>query len=267
VPPLTVIILTKDVADRIERLMESVTWADEILVVDSGSTDDTLSICRRYTDKILEHPYEGYARQQNFALDHASHDWVFLVDSDEWVPAELAREVRETIDRGASQEGYFLYRDNYFFGRRMSHAGWGSDEVMRLFRKSKGRFADKSVHPSVEIEGSRGWLNNRIRHEPYPTLDEYLEKFCRYTLWGARDAHQKGKRANIWRLFFHPAGRFFKMFILRGGCLEGIHGLVLSMMGSMSVFMKYARLWEMQKKESRAGKGMEGKEHSITKSD
>ena len=117
---------------------------------------------------------------------------------------------------------------------------------MRLFRKSRGRFLEKRVHPQVKIEGSRGWLKHRIRHDPYPSLSEYLEKFSRYTLWGARDARQQGKRAGIWTIFFHPVGRFFKMYLLRGGFRDGIHGLVLAMLAAMSVFTKYARLWEMQ---------------------
>ncbi len=247
--PISVIVLTKNVADRIRRVLESVRWANEILVVDSGSTDETVAICRELTDRVLEHPYESYASQQNFALQHATHDWVFLVDSDEEVPETLAEEVQRTAGGEPPHNGYFLYRDNHFFGRRIRYAGWGSDEVMRLFRKSRGRFAEKCVHPKVEIEGTCGRLRSRIRHEPYPTLEEYLEKFGRYTLWGARDAHQQGRRAGVWHLFFHPAGRFVKTYLLRGGFLEGKHGLVLSLLSAMSVFGKYARLWEMQQCE------------------
>jgi glycosyltransferase involved in cell wall biosynthesis len=172
---VTAIVLTKNVASRIERTLESLKWSEEILVVDSGSTDGTVDLCRRYTQNILEHPYESYARQQNFALDHVQTEWVFLCDADEEVPSELADEIRRTLKQ-PEHDGYYLYRDNYFFGKRIRHLGWGSDEVMRLFRKDSGRFEDKSVHPTVRIEGSTGWLRNRIRHEPYPTLEEYLEK-------------------------------------------------------------------------------------------
>jgi glycosyltransferase involved in cell wall biosynthesis len=256
--PVTAIVLTRDVEDRIRRCLESVRWADEILVVDSESRDRTVEICREFTDRIFQRPYPGYARQQNFALDHATHDWVFLVDSEEEVPPELAKEVRATLDAGPGHEGYFLYRDNYFFGRRIRHAGWGTDRVMRLFRKSQGRFAEKNVHPAVEIEGTRGWLKQRIRHEPYPTLEEYMEKFGRYTLWGARDAFEKGRRAGVWEVFFHPVWRFFKMYLIRLGILEGPHGLVLSILAAMSVFVKYARLWEMQHPSAPA-KGDRGK--------
>jgi len=171
---------------------------------------------------------------------------VFVVDFDEEVPAELAEEVRRTVNETPRHSGYFVCRDNCFFGRHIRHASSDSDKVMRLFRKSRRHFADKSVHPVVEIDGSAGSLKTRIRHEPYPTLSEYLKKLGRYTLWKAKDASRKGTCAGVWRLFFHPVGRFGKMYLLRGGFLDGTHGLVLSMLGTMSVFTKYARLWEIE---------------------
>ncbi len=253
--PVSVVIPTYNVEDRIRVCLESVAWADEILVVDSFSADRTVEICREYTDKVLQHEYVNYSTQNNWAVPQTSHEWVMVVDSDEQVSAPLRDSILKTLDDPGDCDGFYVKRENFFMGRPMAHGGWDRDYVLRLFNKERGRHRPKSVHPGVEVDGKTGRLDGALFHHTYATFDEYFEKFQRYTTWSANDLSATGRRATWVNLALRPWMRFLKMYVLRRGFLDGKHGLVLSFLAAFNVFTKYARLWEMEVRGAGAPKG------------
>ncbi len=258
---LTVIVTCKNEEKNIRSCLETVKWADELMVVDSGSTDRTLEIVREYTDRILEHEYINAATQRNWAIPQAAHEWVFIVDSDERVTPELQAEICALMAGTPEHDGYRIRRRNWFFGVEMPHCGWERDTVLRLFRRGAGRYEDRHVHADMVVDGTVGHLENSFEHRPYRSFDNYLEKFGRYTTWSALDLRARGKRPTFRNLVGRPFFRFFKMFVLRQGFRSGLAGFILSGLAAGSVFMKYAKLWVILRAEA----GEEGIEAGRTK--
>ena len=244
---ITVIVPMYNVEDRIAECLESVKWADEIIAVDSFSTDQTIQIAKNYTDKVLQHKYKSYAQQNNWALDYASHPWVMVVDSDERVSTELKEEIIMMLEKETNYNAYRIKRQNYFLGKKVRFCGWQKDEVRRLFKKNFARFSDSQVHPKVEVDGTVGKLKSKLLHYPAVNLGDFLEKTQRYALWAAKDRAKKTKKVRWYHLTLRPGFRFFKQYVLRLGFLDGITGLVICSIATYSVFLKYAMLWEMQK--------------------
>lgn len=241
---LSVLIPVKNEELHIGECLESVRWADEIVVVDSGSTDRTVPIARALATRVLEHEYVNPAAQKNWALPQLAHRWVLIVDADERVTPALRAEIERVLEDPARADGYWIYRKNHFLGRPISSAGWQRDKVLRLFDRTKGQYAPIRVHEEVEIKGRVGRLRERFTHQTYRDLDQYFEKFLRYTKWSAADLKERGVRASGLRLLFRPWLRFWRMYLLEGGFREGRAGIVLCMLAAFSVFTKYARLWE-----------------------
>jgi len=242
---LSVVIPTYNVEDRIRDCLESVKWADEILVVDSYSTDRTPEICREYTDKVLQHEYVNYSTQNNWAVPQTSHRWVMVVDSDERVSERLRDSIQKALEEPGNCDGFHVKRESFFLGKHIRHSGWDRDYIIRLFNKERGRHREKSVHPGIEVDGETGCLDGPLYHYTYDSFDEYFEKFHRYTKWAANDLKAGGRRASWVNLAVRPWMRFLKTYVLRRGFLDGKHGLVLSSLAAFNVFTKYARLWEM----------------------
>ncbi len=242
--PLTVIVPCFNEEENIQECLESVTWADEILVVDSHSTDRTLEIARRYTSRIIQREYINSASQKNWAIPQATHRWVMVLDSDERVSPKLREEVRALLARGPDRDGYVLKRQNYFLGRRVRFGGWGRDTVLRLWDRSKGRYQEKEVHAEVDVAGSVGELKHPLLHIAFRSWDSYLHKVDRYTSWGADEYLKKGRSATVLDLVLRPPGRFVKRYLLQLGILDGIPGLMITGIDCWVVFVKYARLWE-----------------------
>ena len=250
-PPLTVLIPTFNEEENIEPALDSALWADEVLVVDSFSTDRTLELARRRAGRVLEHEYVNSAAQKNWALPQAQHAWSMVLDADERFTPELALEVRRTLADGPPCAGYVVRRVNYFLGRRIRGCGWNNDRVLRLFDRTRCRYQEKEVHAEVNVDGPVGELRQPLLHYTYRSVDQYWPKFRRYTDWGASQAYRDGRRAGLYHLLGHPVGRFFKMFVIRHGFLDGTHGLVISLLSFFSVFNKYAKLWELQRQAER----------------
>jgi glycosyltransferase involved in cell wall biosynthesis len=242
--PLSVLVPTRNEARNLEACLASVRWAEEVVVVDSGSTDGTLAIAREGADRVLEHEYVNSAAQKNWALPQLAHRWVLIVDADERVTPALRAEIESVLARGDRADGYWIYRENHFFGRPIRGAGWQRDRVLRLFDRSKGAYRPLHVHAEVEIAGRVGALRARLLHDTYRDLDQYFEKFLRYTRWSAADLKARGVRASGARLLLRPVARFLRQYLLEGGFRYGRHGLVLCMLAAFSVFTKYARRWE-----------------------
>lgn len=251
---LSVITLTMNEVGNIGKCLESVRWADEIIVVDSGSTDGTLDIARQYTGKVFTIEWPGYGAARNFALSQTTGNWVLWLDADERVTPELGEEIRGLLSSGSTGvAGYAIGRRAYFLGRWIRHCGWYPSRVVRLFQRESGRFTESRVHERLRLEGPAKETRNDLLHFTDPTLHHYVAKFNRYTTLGAEDLHAAGRRFRYVDLFVRPPIHFFKMYILRRGFLDGIEGFLLSVLSSAYTFTKYAKLWEIERNRDQQG--------------
>ena len=242
--PLSVLVITRDEAQNIQECLASVAFADEILVVDSGSTDRTRELARAAGARVEEHPFESAGRQRNWALPLLEHSWCLVLDADERVTPELAREIERTVAADGPADGYTMPRRSFFLGTPIRHAGWGRDRVLRLFRRERGRYDDALVHESLELQGRRAELEGALLHYTYRTLDDYLAKLASYTARGAADLQRQGRRPSLPTLLLRPPARFFRMYVLQGGFLDGMAGLLLCLLTGYSVWLKYAQARE-----------------------
>lgn len=250
-PLLSVVLTTFNEEVNIAECIRSVLWADEILLVDSFSTDRTLEIARQFPVRILQREYFGSAAQKNWALDRVENDWVLIVDADERVPEALAREILQLLADGPREFGYAIRRENVFLGKVIRHSGWSTDRVVRLFRRDKGRYPNRRVHADLEIEGPVPVLRHALLHFTFRSFDQYFPKFLNYAEWGAAQAFRDGRRAGLGSVVLRPAWRFLRTYVLQGGFLDGRHGLIVCALQSFGVFLKYARLWEFQLRTAR----------------
>jgi glycosyltransferase involved in cell wall biosynthesis len=246
---LTVIIPCKNERKNIRPCVESARRvADEVLVADSGSTDGTLEIVRSMGGcRIVEREYINSGNFKNWAIPQAACPWVLILDADERVSEPLAVEINQLLAGQPARDGYHIYRANYFLGHRIRHAGWGSDKVLRLFRRDLGRYVGESDHAEVHVASGRvGRLRARLEHFTYWTYDQYFQKFARYTVQGAQNYHAAGRRATLARMLLGPPLRFLHCYIVRLGFLDGLAGLQISALTGMSSFVKQIRLWELE---------------------
>jgi glycosyltransferase involved in cell wall biosynthesis len=247
---LSVIIITKNEASHIGRCLESVSWADEIIVLDSGSEDETVSICRQYTDKVYETDWPGFGAQKQRALDKANGDWVFSIDADEIVTPELRAEIEKALQQEQFQ-GYEIPRLSSYCGRQMRHGGWWPDYVLRLFRRDCGRFTDSVVHERILVQGQIGQLIAPLLHEAFVNLDEVLHKVNCYSSLGAEMLYQKGTRSSISKAIFKALWTFMRTYFLKLAIMDGRQGLMLSISNAEGTYYKYAKLLELQSRQAR----------------
>ena len=251
-PKLSVITLALNEEHNIVDCLESVKWADEIIVVDSGSTDKTVELARRYTSTVLNVEWKGYGATKNFALQQTTGEWIFWLDADERVPKELAEEIQAVVrENNSGFAGYDVARRAYFLGKWIRHCGWYPGRVTRVFRKAKSRFTESNVHEQIVVDGKIGALKNDLLHFTDPNLEHYFQKFNRYTSLAAQDLRAAGKRFSLYDVLARPPFLFFKMYILKRGFLDGIHGFILCVASATYVFTKYAKLWEMEHNSQR----------------
>ena len=246
---LTVIIPCKNEQSHIRSCIASLgSIADEILVADSGSTDGTLDFVRELGNcRIIEREYIHSGDFKNWAIPQASHPWILLVDADERVSTELAKEIKQLLLGTPSQDAYWIYRANYFLGHRIRFGDWGRDKVIRLFRRDISRYKGNTDHAEIAVStGNVGVLRNRLEHYTARYYDEYLEKLQRYTSLQAERWHTAGVRSNSWRLMFGGPLRFLRSYIFRLGFLDGVAGFHVSMLTGIYAYWKQVRLWELQ---------------------
>lgn len=246
---VTAIIPTFNEERHIKDAIASVKWADEVLVVDSFSTDRTVEIARENGAKVIQREYGYSASQKNWAIPQASHPWIFLLDADERCTPELEREMKTVVAR-PQHDAYWIHRVNHFMGKKINYSGWQSDKVVRLFKRDTCKYQDLKVHAEIESTGSISKLKNTIIHYTYVDLASYLKKADRYTTWGAMDRFEKfqksGRRISWMYLFFRPLGRFVRHYIWRLGFLDGTHGLVVSLLSSHNIFIRAVKIWRLQ---------------------
>ena len=242
---LSVIIIARNEAWRIEACLKSARFADEIVLVDSGSTDDTVAIAREYADRVIETEWRGYGATKQLALEHAAGDWVLWLDADERVPPDLRDEILATVETG-EHAGYRIARKTLFLGHWIRHCGWYPGYVLRLFRREADpRFTEDQVHESLCIRGPTGDLSHPLVHDTDPTLHHYLVKFNSFTSLGARQLYLSGRRFRLTDLVFRPIFTLLKMYVLKRGFLDGLPGLILCGLSACYVFTKYAKLWHL----------------------
>ncbi len=244
---ITAIVITFNEARNIRACLGSLRWADEVVVVDAGSTDGTAEIAREFTPKVFVREWEGYGQARNFALEHSTSDWVLVVDADERVPEPLADELRSAAGEGEGAPGvYELARRAFFLGRWIRHSGWYPGFVARFFRRGEARYDEAMVHERLTFSGRKGRLRVPLDHYTDDTLFHYLGKFNRYTSLAATELRTGGRRFSVWQLIGKPPVLFLRMYILRLGFMDGVHGLILALLSASYVFVKYAKLAELQ---------------------
>jgi glycosyltransferase involved in cell wall biosynthesis len=248
--PITVVIPTLNEAEQIAACVDHLAWADEVLVADGGSSDATVALARAGGATVLELPGKTIAGQRNTAIGRARNRWVFALDADERIGPELALELTQlAVDGkgGARHEAYAVRRNNVYLGRLMRHAGWGDSWAVRFFQRDR-RFVEKRVHEGLEPVPDVGRLAHPLAHTPYRDLAHHVRKLVQYAEWGAADLKDSGRRARVSDLVARPGWQFFRTYVLQLGLLEGWRGLVLCGLAGVSVFLKYARLWDLERR-------------------
>ncbi len=246
-PRVTVTIITLDEAAHIADAIDSAAWADEIIVVDSGSVDDTLAIARARGARTETRAWTGYVDQKNFAAGLATHDWIFSLDADERIPPALASEVRALLSSEPPRGGYRVPRVTFHLGRWIRTTDFYPDFQTRLYDRRRARWQGRYVHESVTVDGEPGQLTNELQHYSYRNLSDHLDRINAYTTLAARQMHESGRRARAIDLLLHPPAAFLRNYVLRRGFLDGTAGLTLSMVNAYSVLLKFAKLWELQR--------------------
>lgn len=253
---LTAIVPTFNEEENVAECLAGLSFADEILVVDSGSTDRTREIAAAVArTRVLEHEYLGNGPQCNWAMDQAREPWVLVIDADERVPPALAAEIRELLDSGMGSgppaDLYRVRRRNVFLGRPIRHSGWGTDRLVRLVRRGAARYPERRVHSDIETEG-RGVvpvLRTPLDHVTARSLPAYMEKLHRYAIWGAEDLYRAGRRAGLPTIAFRSLWRFLRTFVFQAGFLDGRHGLLVCALQGYGTMLKWSHLWERRRLE------------------
>ncbi|MBW2039439.1 MAG: glycosyltransferase family 2 protein [Deltaproteobacteria bacterium] len=244
---ISIYVLTFNNERTIERCLATLQWADELVVVDSHSTDGTLKICRQYTDRVYQRKWTNHQEQYQYAADLTTNRWVMFVDADEEVPPELAQEIREELGTNNGQwDGYIAHRRTYYLGRWIKYGGWYPDYEVRIYDRNKGRW-EGGLHAKVKVDGRVKVLRNHYLHYTYRDISDQIQTIDRYSQVAAEDMFREGKRFSLINMLLNPPFRFLKEYIFKRGFLDGIPGLVITISTMFYVFIKYAKLWELQK--------------------
>ncbi|MFQ3550217.1 MAG: glycosyltransferase family 2 protein [Armatimonadota bacterium] len=243
---ISALILTYNSEKHISRCINSITFADEILVLDSFSNDKTIEIAKELGARVEQREFNGFSQQRSESLKLAVNDWVFVIDADECASKELAKEIAN-LENTNEITSYLVPRLTWFLDKPIRRCGWYPDYSPRLFRKSKAHYPDRLVHESVEIEGKSAKLACDIHHYSYQSIDDFSRKVVLYAKAAAKQRFAEGKKFKISDILIKPTVCFIKMYVLKKGFLDGIHGLMLSLLSSFSIMLRYAYLWEMSR--------------------
>ena len=248
--PITVTIITKNEAEHIAAAIDSAAWADEIIVVDSESTDETVSIARQFTEHVIVRPWPGYVAQKNFAAERAAHDWIFSLDADERVPQGLAEEIRRVIAGPSPKPAYRVPRITFHLGRWVRTTDFYPDFQTRLYDRRSARWQGQYVHESIAADGPVGQLEQELQHYSYRDLADHMDRLNHYTTLAARQMYERGRRASVLDLVVQGPAAFLRNYILRRGILDGSVGFTLSCVNAYAVFLKFAKLRQMARTSS-----------------
>ena len=253
--PLSVLITTFNEAEHIRDVLESVSWADEILVVDSFSTDATITLAEEFKAnifkgkmKILQRKYTSPAEQKNWAIPKVQHGWILILDADERVTPDLKNEIQILLQKEPTKDAYWIPRQSFFMGKKVKYSGWQGDAVIRLLKKEKCRYANVQVHEEIVTQGIEvGRLQNKLEHYTYRDLNHFLAKMERYADWSAQDHFAKTPKVTFFHLYLKPTFRFFKHYIFQLGFLDGKVGFIISVIMAWGVFLRYVKIEEMRR--------------------
>ncbi len=243
---ISVTIIALNEENNIRECLESVKWADEIVVSDSGSVDRTIEICRGFGAKVYSDKWYGFGKQKNLCAARAANDFILNIDADERVTPELRDEILKAVKSG-NMAGYYIPRKNFFGDRWIRRCGWYPDYNLRLYSKGRGGFSERLVHEAASVAGPKGYLKNPLVHRTYSGISDYMARMDRYSTLAARQMLDEGKDAGLTDLAFRPLFTFFKMFVLKSGFLEGAAGFTLSGLYACYTFTKYAKLRELKR--------------------
>lgn len=233
-----------------EAAIDSVSWCDEILVVDSFSTDNTVALAQQKGARVIQREYIHSASQKNWAIPQAQNEWILLLDADERVTPALKQEIQQLLSgNDLSADAYWIKRQNHFMGKRIRYSGWQRDKVIRLFRRDTCRYEDKHVHSEIITDGKIGKLKNALLHYTFRDMAHYLEKWDRYSTWSAQDAAGKTGTPNFYHFVIKPGFRFWKHYIIDLGILDGYTGFIVCSLAAKGVFMRYVKLYAIRMDE------------------
>jgi glycosyltransferase involved in cell wall biosynthesis len=249
--PVTVTIITLNEARHVAAAIDSAAWADEIVVVDSGSTDDTVAIATGKGVQVTSRPWTGYVDQKNYAASVAAHDWIFSLDADERVTPALAAEIPQVVAGDPPERAFRVPRVTFHLGRWIRTTDFYPDYQTRLYDRRAARWQGEYVHESIVADGAVGQLTSELQHYSYCDLSDHLDRINRYSTLAAKQMYESGRRASAMDLLTHPPAAFLRNYALRGGFADGVAGLTISLVNAYSVLLKFAKLWEMQQTKGR----------------
>ncbi len=248
--PLSVYMITYDNCRTIEKALESVAgWAAEVVVVDSHSTDGTIEIVKKYTECLYQFDTEDFREKYQYAQDMCKNPWLLFIDADEWLPLEIKEEITSTLSTGTAFDAFMADRRNIYLGREIKHGGWYPDHEIRLYRKEKGKWVG-GLHAKIHIDGLTGSLKNAYMHTPYMDTAHQIRTIDRYSEAYAGDLHSAGRSFSLFNMLGRPIYRFFRDYVVKGGFLDGIPGLIVAASTMYYVFMKQAKLWEKENRKA-----------------
>jgi glycosyltransferase involved in cell wall biosynthesis len=246
---LSVTVITKNEAADLGDALASVSWADEIVVVDSHSTDDTVAIAKEHTDRVVVRDWPGYVDQKNYAASIAANDWILSLDADERVTPALASEIRATLAATPQESAFRVPRVTWHLGRWVRSTDWYPDCQTRLYDRRAAQWSGRYVHEAMTVRGETGQLRGELQHYAYRDIADHLETIDRYTTLAARQMYESGRRASLWQIACHPPLAFLRNYVARGGFRDGAAGFIISALNSSYVLLKFAKLWELENRE------------------
>jgi len=247
-PSISVSVITKNEEDNIRACLESVSWADEIVVVDSGSTDRTVEIAREFTDRVIHNPWPGYVAQRGFAMDSTTHDWIFCLDADERCTPELKNAILNAIEDPGDANGFAVKRHVHYLGRWINHGGWYPDWKVRVVRRGRAKTVGVDPHDRIETDGPVRRLDAEIVHFTYRDFAHQIRTVNRFSDVTASDWLEEGRSFSLFRAVFHPPVKFFECYVWKGGFLDGWPGFVIAITSAFYVFAKYVKLREKKQR-------------------
>ncbi|MDH5559740.1 MAG: glycosyltransferase family 2 protein [Deltaproteobacteria bacterium] len=247
---LSAAIITRNEESNIADCIESLSWADEVVIIDSESTDKTREIAGSLGAKVIIQPFLGHVRQKQLAVDSCEHDWVICLDADERISPELRESIFELFqntDPESLKNGYRMSRRSFHMGRWIMHGGWYPDKNIRLFNRSRGKWSGVDPHDRVEIEGEAGELKGDLEHFVFRDLSHNVQQNNFFSSISARIFYEENKKPSFLKLIMKPPGKFIETYVVKRGFLDGMPGFIISVGAAYSMFLKYAKLWELHK--------------------
>lgn len=240
---ITAIIPTFNEEIYIEDAIKSVGFADEIIIIDSYSTDNTVELAKKHNVRLIQRVFDDFSTQKNYAIDKATNDWIYVLDADERVTPPLREEILKAVKSPEKFVGFYVYRTFYFIGRKINYGGSKRDKVARLFLKEYCKYNGNPVHEVIKANGNIGFFKNKLEHYSYRGFDHYISKLNQYSWLKAKQLHQQNKKVKLFHILIKPPVRFFIEYVIRLGFLDGFPGFVLAVTQSYGVLTRYIKLW------------------------